>query len=315
MIRLLASFEMHCAECPMQRPDTQDIRLFLLAVEFGSLSAAAREANLSASAVSKRISRLEHRLGAQLMSRSTRSLCLTEAGSRYYEHANRGLATLDEAQTAVSSLARSPRGLLKVGASESFGRVCIAPYLGEFLGTYPEMQVELSLNPRERNVFVNDRDLVIRRLELVDATLHRELLINDRYVLCAARNYLKRIGSPKQIQELSEHNCLTYNYPTPMNVWELGIPPKLARVKVTGNLSCNNYEVLVDAALQGVGVAYLPIYLVKKHFNSRQLVHLLPKQGGIPRALWAYYPKSLYQSPKMVVFLQFVKDKYARLQS
>ncbi len=283
----------------------EDVRVFALTVKLGSLSAAAKSVHLSRSAVSKRIVKLEERVGAQLIQRSTRSLRLTEAGSRFFEHAAQALSALDEAQLAVTSLASAPRGLLKVNTPETFGRVCISPHIGEFLATYPDMSLEVSMSSRDLNYYIDDCDVVIRRLRLVDSFLQRELLRTDPFVLCASPDYLARRGQPRATEDLVEHNCLVHRNPKMRDVWEFGASGAVTRIKVNGNLVANNYEMLVEAALQGAGIAYSPLYMVERHFESGALEWLLPQESLQGRELWAYYPRSLYTAPKLRAFLDF----------
>jgi DNA-binding transcriptional LysR family regulator len=289
----------------MASQNLEDIRVFALIVKLGSLSAAAQNVHLTRSAVSKRIMKLEERVGAQLINRSTRSLRLTEAGSRFFEHANQALIALDGAQSAVTSLASAPRGLLKVNAPETFGRICISPCIGAFLATYPDLRVEVSMSSRDLNYYIDDCDVVIRRLRLVDSFLQRELLRTDPFVLCASPDYLSRRGRPRATDQLTEHNCLVHRNPKMRDVWEFGATGAITRIKVSGNLVTNNYELLVDAALQGAGIAYIPLYMVESHFKARSLEWLLPRQSRQGRELWAYYPRSLYKAPKLRAFLDF----------
>ena len=286
----------------------EDIRVFALIVKLGSLSAAAKNAHLSRSAVSKRIAKLEDRVGAQLIQRSTRSLRLTEAGSRFYEHSGQALAALDEAQSAISSLANAPRGLLKVNTPETFGRICISPRIGEFLLFYPDMRLEVSMSSRDLNYYIDDCDVVIRRFRLVDSFLQRELLRTDPFVLCAAPDYLARRGKLRAVDQLADHNCLVHRNPKMRDVWEFGGVGATSRIKVSGNLVVNNYEMLVDAALQGAGVAYIPLYMVERHFEAGALEWLLPREAQQGRELWAYYPRSLHKAPKLRAFLDFFAD-------
>jgi DNA-binding transcriptional LysR family regulator len=249
--------------------------------------------------------KLEERVGAQLINRSTRSLRLTEAGSRFFEYANQALIALDGAQSAVTSLASAPRGLLKVNAPETFGRISISPRIGAFLATYPDMQVEVAMSSRDLNYYIDDCDVVIRRLRLVDSFLQRELLRTDPFVLCASPDYLSRRGRPRSTDQLTDHNCLVHRNPKMRDVWEFGATGAITRIKVSGNLVTNNYELLVDAALQGAGIAYIPLYMVEHHFKSRALEWLLPRQSRQGRELWAYYPRSLHKAPKLRAFLDF----------
>jgi len=283
----------------------EDIRVFTLMVKLGSLSAAAKNVHLSRSAVSKRLVKLEERVGAQLIHRSTRALRLTEAGSRFFEHAALALAALDEAQSAVTSLASAPRGLLKVNTPETFGRVCISPRVGQFLATYPDMRLEVSMSSRDLNYFIDDCDVAIRRLRLVDSSLQRELLRTDPFVLCASPAYLAKRGRPSSTDELTEHNCLVHRNPRMRDVWEFGAANAITRIKVAGNLVANNYEMLVDAALQDAGIAYVPLYMAEQHFKSQALERLLSQHSRQGRELWAYYPRSLYKAPKLRAFLDF----------
>lgn len=291
--------------------DLEEIRVFLLVGKHRSFTAAATEANITLSAVSKRIARLEQRLGVQLLNRTTRSVGLTEAGALFNDKCRHVLNLLDEAQSDLHELGARPRGRLRINAPESFGRKCIAPILPEFLAAYPDINVELTTNTRVRK-FDEGLDMLIRRAELKDDRLAHEIIYVDRYMLCASRDYLEATDAPlDEPRHLMKHNCLVYKFPQIRNTWDFHFNGRVISVQVGGNLICNDYDNLLQAAIRGLGVACLPSYVAQDAVSSGQVCELFPHSIIAERPMRAYFRKEPHTSARVKSLLTFLKRRFA----
>jgi LysR family transcriptional regulator, regulator for bpeEF and oprC len=291
--------------------DLEEIRVFLLVAKHRSFTAAATEANITLSAVSKRISRLEQRLGVQLLTRTTRSVGLTEAGAMFNEKCRRVFTLLDEAQSDLHDLGARPRGRLRINAPESFGRKCIAPILPEFLETYPDINVELSVNSRMRK-FEEGFDVFIRRAELKDDRLAYDVIYIDRYIVCTSQAYLDAAKAPlDEPRHLVKHNCIIYKFPQIRNTWDFHFNGRIQSVQVGGNLICNDYDNVLQAAIRGLGVACIPSYVAQDAVNDGRVVELFPHSIIAERPMRAYYLKDAHASARAKPLITFMKRRFA----
>lgn len=291
--------------------DLEEIRVFLLVAKHRSFTAAATEANITLSAVSKRISRLEQRLGMQLLTRTTRSVGLTEAGALFNEKCRRVFTLLDEAQSDLNDLGARPRGRLRINAPESFGRKCIAPILPDFLKSYPDINLELSVNSRVRK-FEESFDVFIRRADLKDERLAYDVIYIDRYIVCASKSYLDSakttLDEPRQ---LVKHNCIIYKFPQIRNTWDFHFNGRIMSVQVGGNLICNDYDNVLQAAIRGLGVACIPSYVAQDAVNDGRVVELLPHSIISERPMRAYYLKDPHAAARAKPLVTFMKRRFA----
>lgn len=291
--------------------DLEEIRIFLLVAKLRSFTAAATEANITLSAVSKRVARLEHRLGVQLLNRTTRSVGLTEAGALFNEKCGHVLALLDEAQSDLHELGARPRGRLRINAPESFGRKCVGPMIPEFLALYPDINVELTVNSRARK-FEDAFDVFIRRAELKDDRLDHEIIYVDRYIVCASQDYLDSAEAPMdEPRHLMKHNCLIYKFPQIRNTWDFHFNGRIISVQVGGNLICNDYDNVLQAAIGGLGVASIPSYVAQDAVADGRVVELFPHSILGERPMRAYYRKEPQTSARVKSLLTFMKRRFA----
>jgi len=291
--------------------DLEEIRIFLLVAKQRSFTAAATEANITLSAVSKRISRLEQRLGVQLLNRTTRSVALTEAGALFNEKCRNVFNLLDEAQSDLHELGARPRGRLRINAPESFGRKCIAPMLPDFLAAYPDISVELTVNSRVRK-FEEGFDIFIRRAELKDERLAHDIIYVDRYIVCASQEYLASTKSPlEEPRHLMKHNCIIYKFPQIRNTWDFHFNGRIYSVQVGGNLICNDYDNVLQAAIRGLGVACIPSYVALDAVNDGRVVELFPHSIISERPMRAYYLKEASASARVKSLITFMKRRFA----
>jgi DNA-binding transcriptional LysR family regulator len=284
--------------------------IFARVVEAEGFSAAARQLGLSKSAVSKQVARLEDRLGARLLNRTTRRLSLTEVGAAFYERCARILAEAEAAERAVTRLQAEPRGTLRVNAPMSFGVRHVAPAIPAFVARYPDVSVDISLTDRLVDLVDEGYDLAIRIANLPDSSLVARRLAPARFVVCASPDYLARHGAPAQPRDLARHNCLTYSYAAVGDEWRLRGPDGEVRVRVTGTVRANNGDVLRAAALGGLGIVVMPTFLVGDALRSGALASVLPDYRVRETAIHAVYPHGRHLSAKVRAFVDFLVERF-----
>jgi DNA-binding transcriptional LysR family regulator len=292
-------------------PDSfAEMAVFARVVAAGSLSAAARELGLSPAVVSRRLSALEQRLGVRLINRTTRSLHLTDEGATYYDTCARLLAEVEEAEAAVAAGRADPKGPLKVALPASFGHRHIAPPIPQFAARYPNVRLALTLSDRNVNLIEEGFDLAIRIADLADSSLAARKLAPNRRVVCASPEYLRRHGTPLHPPELVRHNCLTT---TELSAtWEYRGPTgEPGSVRVSGQYACDNWEVLREWALAGLGIALKSTWDVRPQLEDGSLVPLFPGYTfDTDVAIYAVYPHRRFLPAKTRAFIEFLADSF-----
>jgi DNA-binding transcriptional LysR family regulator len=287
-----------------------EMGIFAKVVAAGSLSAAARELGLSTAVVSRRLAALESRLGVRLINRTTRSLHLTDEGARYHDACARLLAEIEEADAQVSAGRAEPRGPLRVALPAAFGHLHVAPLIPRFAARYPNVQVGLSLSDRNVNVIEEGFDLAVRIADLADSSLAARKLAPNRRVVCASPEYLRRNGTPPTPQDLVGHNCLTTNDFT--MTWDYKDPEgEAGTVRVAGRYACDNWEVLREWALAGLGIALKSTWDVRQQLEDGSLVALFPGYTfASDVAIYAVYPHPRFLPAKTRAFIEFLADSF-----
>ena len=288
----------------------QEMAVFSKVVAAGSLSAAARELGLSPALVSRRLAALEARLGVRLINRTTRSLNLTVEGTRYYDACTRVLAEIQEADAEVSVGRVDPQGALKIALPASFGHRHVAPLVPQFAARYPKVELALSLSDRTVNIMDEGFDLAVCIADLQDSSLAARRLAPNRRVVCASPAYLAANGTPHTPQDLAQHNCLTAR--DFVGEWDYKAPDgRPGSVRVTGRYCCDNWEVLREWALAGLGVALKSTWDVYRELKDGSLVALLP--GYVFHsdvAIYAVYPHRRFLPAKTRVFIEFLAESF-----
>jgi DNA-binding transcriptional LysR family regulator len=252
--------------------DLVSMALFASVVQHRSFSAAARELGLVKSAVSKRVSQLEERLGVRLLTRTTRKLALTEDGVRYYEHCAALLAAAESAEEAIAGASTEPRGRLRINAPRGFAQLYLAEALSAFLTRYPQIEVELTVDDKFVDVVEGGFDVVVRITRLRDSSLIARRLSTDRLVVCGSPAYFAEHGRPASPPELIGHNCLHYGLVPIAGEWQFRDANREAySVPVTGNLTCNDGPTLLNAVLAGLGLLVVPSFLVAREVAAGRL--------------------------------------------
>lgn len=287
-----------------------EMSVFSKVVAVGSLSAAARDLGVSTAVVSRRLAALEARLGVRLVNRTTRRLALTDEGARYHEACARILAEIEDADAAATAQRVEPQGLLKVALPASFGHKHIAPLVPPFAARYPKIQLAFSLSDRSVNLIEEGFDLAIRIGELEDSSLAARKLAPNRRVVCASPGYLASHPAPRTPEDLLQHNCLTTT-DLQMN-WEYKTPDgRRGTVRVAGQYACDNWEVLREWALAGLGIALKSTWDVRLQLEGGSLVPLLPGyEFGTDVAIYAVYPHRRYLPAKTRVFIDYLAESF-----
>jgi DNA-binding transcriptional LysR family regulator len=257
----------------MERPGEMEV--FARVVLEGSFSAAARSLELTPSAVSKLIARLESRLGTRLLVRTTRALNLTEEGTAYFEAVQRILREIADADEAASGGAI--RGKLSINASLPFGRLIVAPAILSFLGKHPELTISLSFTDDVVDLMAQKADLAIRMGNLTDSSLIARKIGQSRRVVCAAPSYLDRKGTPLSPSDLRDHDCLGFNFRKSRISWPMKVRTEIVEQPVSGAVLVNNGETLRQMALEGVGIARLGWFHVADDLARGDLVPVLER--------------------------------------
>ncbi|HUL57232.1 MAG TPA: LysR family transcriptional regulator, partial [Usitatibacter sp.] len=250
----------------------KELTTFVEVAQRGSLSAAAREEGITPAMVGRRIDQLEERLGVKLFKRSTRKVTLTPEGTTFYEDCNRLLGELRSAEDALSVGAKSASGRLILTAPTAFGRKHIAPHLSAFIAEHPNLSITLHLSERLVDLKNERFDLAIRIADLKSADLIAAKLARNHRVVCGSPAYFKRAGKPKVLAELARHNCLvTSTEDGVADSWSFIDKGKPISVKVTGNLQCNDGEVLTRWAIAGEGLAWRSAWEVSEEVKRGRL--------------------------------------------
>ncbi len=286
----------------------EDLDIFARVAATGSMSQAARDLDLAPALISKRIKRLEERLGARLFQRTTRQISLTEVGEGFYERVVAILAGLEDAESFVSGRLQDVTGKLKISAPTSFGRMHVAPHLKRFFDANPHISINLILSDEYQDLVGEGYDLAIRIGKLDDSSLVARRLAPVRRILCASAAYLEDHGAPETIADLDRHLCLPAHNRAH---WELNGPDGTVTLKPEGPLTTNSSEVVREAVLSGLGIALRSTWDIGRELAAGQLVRVLPDWEG-PRTtgLYAVYPSRQYLPAKVRVFIDFLVDLY-----
>jgi len=294
--------------------DLNDMMVFLAVVEAGSFTLAADRLGIPKANVSRKVSRLEQHLDVTLLERSTRSQHLTEAGRRYLQHCKRIHEELDLATASVCELFHSYVGELKVGASVATGQQILRPALGRFMHQYPELKVQLNLVNRRVDFIEEGFDVVIRIGQLKDSMLIAKKLGSVSRGLYASPAYLAKNGKPEQVGQLADHQLLIMN--SANNETKLKLLSEQAEsftLDCQPRLLVDDFVMLKQAIVDGLGIAVLPDYMSRKEVASGQLVNILPRWGMAAVDVYALYPKHRAKIPKVKAFLDFVSELYGEV--
>lgn len=289
----------------------ESLRAFTQVVNAGGFAAAAREMGLSRSQVNKLVIALENELGVQLLHRSTRVVTPTETGLAFHQRCVEILASLEEAERSITQLQSEPRGRLRINAPMTFGTMHLAPALADFLVQYPDLQVQLTLSDRFIDPIEEGFDVTVRIAKLQkSASLVVHPLVSVQQVLCAAPSYLATHGTPVDLDELRSHSCLHYGQLAVEDQWTLMGAEGEQTISINGVLCSNNGEVLRDAAVRGLGIAALPMFMIGQELQQGTLRQVLPDYEPPELSITVIYPVNRHLSTKVRLLTDFLRDRF-----
>jgi DNA-binding transcriptional LysR family regulator len=301
----------------------QAMKTFVRVVEAGSFSAVAHESDTTQSAVSKQVAALERELGARLLTRTTRSLALTEDGERYFEQVRRLVAEIAEAEGTLQRGEQELTGWLRVAASVGFGRLKLMPVVQSFLARHSGVKIDLRLHDGFIDLVEQGIDLAVRIGDLPDSSLIARRVGTTYRMLVAHRRYLRALPkstkAPIVPEDLSQHNCIVYTELAMRNNWNFTAGPGASEpvgttrvVRVEGNLQTNSSEVIRTAILNGMGIGYTPIWLFDQELASGEVRQLLPDWTPPEVPIHVVSPRERRHSAKVKAFSDFVAREMAR---
>jgi len=285
------------------------IEAFVKIADLGSFAAAARELNISPSAVSKLVSKTEEELGTRLLNRSTRGLSLTQEGEMFLERSRVILDELTAAKEELSSVSGEPRGKLRVSMP------CIPsfflPVISRFMEQYPAVTLEVDLSDRLVDVVDEGFDAVIRVGQLSDSRLTARSLGNCAMNLVASPDYLRRYGIPACVEDLSSHTCIQYRYPSSGRTEPWPLLNSASGVQgVIPSLVCNSTDIRLGLALDGKGIAFMPGLLTEKYIESGELKIVLGNIVGQNYEINLVWPTNKYAPPRLKAFTDFIVNHF-----
>ncbi|WP_298718055.1 LysR family transcriptional regulator [uncultured Oceanisphaera sp.] len=286
------------------------MRAFITVVSEGSFTRAAERLDMSPQLVSKYVSRLEERLGARLLNRTTRKVHLTEAGHRYARRAQQVLDDIDDMDSQLNDLQQGARGQLRISAPVSFATRHLAPLICHFQRAHPLVSIDLQLNDRKVDIVEEGFDIALRIGHLKSSSMIAKLIAPVRLVMCAAPAYLAQHGMPSSPDELKNHRYLRYSYMEdnagfPANEWlrPTGHEP-------SGDMICNNGEVLVNAAVEGAGIIVQPTFICGAAIAEGKLKVILPQYEPNAMGLYAVYAHRKLLASKVRCFIDFMEGYF-----
>lgn len=288
-----------------------EMTAFVRAVETGGFSAAARELGLTPSALSKLVTRLEDRLGARLLQRTTRRLQLTAEGEAFYARARPILRAMDEAEAEVTEAGVSPRGLLRLHCGSAFGMHQLAPAIPRFQESHPAVELDITISDQPLAAMEEGIDLAIRIGPLDESSMVARRICNLERVICASPAYLARCGTPKTPDDLQQHNCLWITSLPALRRWPFDTDDGIRVVHVGGNIAANNAETVLQLAVAGVGITRLTDVIVGDAIRRGDLVAILTDWHHVePVPLFATYPSGRNLSPKVRAMVDFLVAEF-----
>jgi DNA-binding transcriptional LysR family regulator len=291
------------------------IAAFVHVAEQRSYVKAARIIGVSPSAVGKAISRLEGRLGVRLFNRTTRSVGLTDEGAIFYERCKRIVEDLDEAEALIVESRDRPKGRLRVSLPHIVGHHLVMPALPTFVNRYPEIELDISFEDRVVDLVADGFDIAIRSGDLADTGLIARRLGDQHFVICASPTYLNRTRCPIVPTDLCDHTCIHFKFPSTGRVAPWAFGPSNEGFVLPMSLIFNNTDAGLRAALDGVGLAHLPVYVASTHIQMGALIPVLASFMVPFGSLSLVWPSNRRLSPKLRAFADFIVENLKHRQN
>ena len=294
----------------MPTQDLNDLMLFIAVVDAGSFTLAAERLNMPKANLSRKISRLEDRLGVVLLERTTRTQHITEAGTRYLEHCRRIQYEAELAEASISQILNEVQGELRIGASVGMGHEILKPVLGQFMKTYPALNMRLDLLNRRVDIIEEGFDLVIRIGELEDSRLIAKRLGTITRRIYASPSYLSRHNQINTLEQVKKHDFLLMS--SAQNTKSLSLTNNREHVEFTplSRMQVDDFAILKQMILEGIGMAIMPDYMCQQAVADSKLVQVLPEWRMPDIDVYALYPRHRLNIPKVKAFVDFIQSVF-----
>jgi DNA-binding transcriptional LysR family regulator len=289
--------------------DLNELQIFVLVAREMNFTRAANVLGVSKAAASRAIASLESRLGTRLFERTTRRLTLTEAGETYFTYSKRALEEAEDGEAAVSKLTEQPRGTLRIAMPVTLAQHSVAPKLAQFLRTYPELRLEITLKGGQIDPIAQRVDVVFQTTRFeTDSQIIQKRMLSVQLGIYASPQYLASAKPLCLPRDLAEHSCITLTAEREGTKWNLQKDGKIQELRLRGKVTVGDPAVHRRLCLDGVGIAVLPNWLVTDEVNNKTLVRVLPDWTPSPIELYALYPTRLSMTPKLNAFMKFVES-------
>ena len=288
----------------------EDMAMFVRIVEAGSITKAAEQLNIAKSAVSRRLKELETRLGSQLISRTTRQSNLTQAGEQYYQQVNHILSAVDTLNEQTSGAPTRIEGTLKMTAPLSFGLMHLNDVIDEYANQHPNLHFELDFSDRHIDLIEEGYELAIRIRELQDSSYQAKRLALIRYSLCASPDYLSRMGTPETLADLENHEFLQYGLGKTSGLELTDEEGKKHNHTINAKIKATNGEFLVDLAVKGHGITFIPTFIAYQKLARGELMPILQQYQLPTLNAYAVYPKNRFLSQRCRYLIDFIAERF-----
>lgn len=287
-----------------------DLLVFVRVAETRNFTRAAELLGLSRSAIGKSIVRLEARLGTRLLQRTTRQVSVSDEGAVFYEHAQRILAEVADAEAILSQRQLAPSGHVRLAVPTTFGRLHVMPIIKTYLATYPEVTAEVIFADRYHDLIGEGIDLAIRIGGEEDSGLLRRVLAPHQLITCAAPDYLAKHGQPHKPEDLVHFEAIQYIHSGRAVAWRFDAKDHLNVIPVTGRLQLDHVEAMQDAAEAGLGMMQAGAYLVAEALREGRLISVLDEYADVSSPVYAVYPSRQHMVPKVRCLIDCFVDAW-----
>lgn len=296
----------------MSRLNLDEMSTFVAVVDTGSFVAGGRSLGLTRSAAGKAITRMEAHLGVRLLNRTTRNMSLTDDGELFYQHCIKIFSDLEDAQASVGQQIGVPRGNLRISLPDALGRLLVLPLLAEYQRLWPQVQVDASFTDRVVDIIDEGLDLAVRiGSHPADNSLVSRTVASHRAVICAAPAYLEAHGIPQAADDLLNHQCLIFSSRLKRQPWRLReATGEWVKISPNSRLRLDSAEAIRDAAILGLGIAYLPTFLTAESVDDGRLIPLLGSYGTEEVPVHAIYPSRRHLTPKVRGFIDLMVERW-----
>ncbi|MEN8625658.1 LysR family transcriptional regulator [Psychrobacter proteolyticus] len=288
----------------------EDMAMFVRIVEAGSITKAAEQLNIAKSAVSRRLKELEERLGSQLINRTTRQSKLTQAGEQYYQQVNNILRAVDAVNEHATDAPMRIEGTLKMTAPLSFGLMHLNDVIDKYANKHPNLRFDLDFSDRRIDLIEEGYELAIRIGELQDSSYQAKKLALIRCVICASPDYLARMGMPETLDDLDNHALLQYSLGQTNSINLVDTEGRSHHRTIDAKIKATNGEFLVDLAVKGHGITFVPTFIAYKQLALGELVPVFQHYQLPTLTAYAVYPKNRFLSQRCRYLIDFIAEQF-----